>query len=200
MASDKETFFRELDSLDNVTNDEDDTDDQFSRILKSSRKCREPRRGSSTTISRAIPPRLPRIQSAPEASVATCVEGIVPDTASGNRGRPKEMTRLLQSSSSEAPKNRAKKRRAESFKLVPEPQQIFKGLKFFFVPNNDVALARRLRIIKAQEYGALWARVWSSDVTHIIADKNLVFQDVLQVVEADKISVTPLKQEVRTVC
>lgn len=207
MASDKEIFFRELDNLDSLTNDDTDADDQFARILKTSRKPVGFMGAYSAITSSAIPPRLARIQSTPGSSVVksaskevSCVDRLVPDTARNNRGRPKEMKRSLPSCNSEGPEERVKKRRAESFKLVPESQQIFKGLTFFFIPNNDVAPARRLRIAKAQEYGALWARVWSSDVTHVIVDKDLVFQDVLKVVDTEKISVSPFTQGVRLVC
>jgi DNA polymerase IV len=49
-----------------------------------------------------------------------------------------------------------------------------------FFPNSDVSPLRRLRIQRAQEYGALWARIWGDNVTHIIVDKGLTFQDVLR--------------------
>lgn len=38
---------------------------------------------------------------------------------------------------------------------------------------------RRLRIQRAQEYGALWARAWEESVTHVIVDKGLVYDDIL---------------------
>lgn len=53
------------------------------------------------------------------------------------------------------------------------------GLSVFF-PNSDVSPLRRLRIQRAQEYGALWARTWGDNVTHVIVDKGLAFQEVLK--------------------
>lgn len=38
---------------------------------------------------------------------------------------------------------------------------------------------RRLRIQRAQEYGAFWARSWGENITHVIVDKGLKYQDIL---------------------
>lgn len=54
-----------------------------------------------------------------------------------------------------------------------------------FFPNNDVAPARRLRICKAQEYGAVWTTKWDGDITHVIVDRGLLFEDVLKFLKLD---------------
>ncbi|PYH88687.1 putative DNA polymerase POL4 [Aspergillus ellipticus CBS 707.79] len=72
-----------------------------------------------------------------------------------------------------------RKRKCQSV-VIPEQQQIFRGLVFFFFPNNDVSPLRRLRIQRAQDYGASWERTWGNNVTHVIVDKGLTFQDVLK--------------------
>ncbi|PLB43899.1 hypothetical protein P170DRAFT_418330 [Aspergillus steynii IBT 23096] len=75
----------------------------------------------------------------------------------------------------------SKRKRAHLPKVIPEHQQIFKGLNFFFFPNNDVSPFRRLRIQRAQEYGARWAQSWDDEnITHVIVDKGLTFQEVLK--------------------
>ena len=51
-------------------------------------------------------------------------------------------------------------------------------------------MARKKRIEKAQEYGATWATEWSTDVTHVIADKNLRMSDVRKAVGSDKLEVS----------
>lgn len=89
-----------------------------------------------------------------------------------------------------------KKRRTNSVKIIPDDQKIFKGLVFCecsalcshlaftnpvlsdFFPNNDISPFRRLRIQRAQEYGARWSREWVDDVTHVIIDKGLQFNDL----------------------
>ncbi|KAL4752513.1 hypothetical protein BDW72DRAFT_202199 [Aspergillus terricola var. indicus] len=72
-------------------------------------------------------------------------------------------------------------------RTIPEHLQIFKGLVFFFFPNSDVSPLRRLRIQRAQEYGALWAKTWGSHVTHIIVDKGLSFEEILKHLELETI-------------
>jgi DNA polymerase IV len=59
----------------------------------------------------------------------------------------------------------------------PEEEQIFKGLTFFYVPDNDIAPARRIRIFKAREYGATWTRMVSA-ATHIVVDRCIQYKDL----------------------
>lgn len=47
-----------------------------------------------------------------------------------------------------------------------------------FFPNNDISPFRRLRIQRAQEYGARWSREWAADVTHAVFDKELKLNDL----------------------
>ncbi|KAH7163170.1 hypothetical protein B0J13DRAFT_538000 [Dactylonectria estremocensis] len=70
-----------------------------------------------------------------------------------------------------------KRKREPSMKLRPEEQQLFRNLLFFYVPDNDIAPARRLRITKAREFGATWTRNPAS-ATHIVVEKNIAFKEV----------------------
>ncbi|KAI0817950.1 hypothetical protein GGR55DRAFT_694148 [Xylaria sp. FL0064] len=74
----------------------------------------------------------------------------------------------------------AKRKRDKPLQMAPESKQIFKGLSFFYIPNNDISPARRMRITKAREYGAVWTRDLHC-ATHVIVDKDLKYND-LQVV------------------
>lgn len=47
-----------------------------------------------------------------------------------------------------------------------------------YLPNTDVGTVRKLRIGRAVEYGATWAKEWSQAVTHIIVDGHLSLPDV----------------------
>lgn len=58
-----------------------------------------------------------------------------------------------------------------------------------FLPNNDIAMARKKRIQKSQEYGAAWAREWSAGVTHVIVDRGLSLSDVKKAIGADRLQV-----------
>ncbi|KAL0936564.1 DNA polymerase [Colletotrichum truncatum] len=70
-----------------------------------------------------------------------------------------------------------KRKRDPAIKLLPVHQQLFRGLRFYFIPNDDIAPARKLRIRKVQEYGATWARELQ-DATHVIVDKNLAWKNI----------------------
>ncbi|PKK44908.1 hypothetical protein CI102_12091 [Trichoderma harzianum] len=59
----------------------------------------------------------------------------------------------------------------------PEAEQIFKGLSFFYIPDNDIAPARRLRINRAKEFGATWTRDLMT-ATHVVVEKKLEYKDV----------------------
>ncbi|KAK3672535.1 hypothetical protein LTR78_007585 [Recurvomyces mirabilis] len=77
-----------------------------------------------------------------------------------------------------------KRKRDGVVKLVSEAQQIFKGLHFYFFPNNDNNPARAMRMMKALEYGATWQKDWSEHVTHVVVDKQLDYAMVLKEVKA----------------
>ncbi|EON96909.1 putative dna polymerase protein [Phaeoacremonium minimum UCRPA7] len=70
-----------------------------------------------------------------------------------------------------------KRKRNSAEKIMPESEQIFRGLSFFYVPNSDVGGVRKLRIAKAQNYGARWTRN-IADATHVIVDKPLRYADL----------------------
>ncbi|GKT63575.1 DNA polymerase [Colletotrichum tofieldiae] len=76
-----------------------------------------------------------------------------------------------------------KRKRDPSIKTVPEEQQIFRGLRFYFIPNDDIAPARKIRIRKAQEFGASWARSLG-DATHVIVDRNLNWKSIESIVHS----------------
>ncbi|CVK83551.1 related to DNA-directed DNA polymerase lambda [Fusarium mangiferae] len=68
---------------------------------------------------------------------------------------------------SPSPSLAMKKRKREStINLKPESEQIFKGLTFHYIPDDDVAPARRLRITKAREFGATW------DIESVLKNTN----------------------------
>lgn len=150
----KDDFFRDLDGLDYLSDDDQDAGD-IAALIKRTNTAPTEFTSSST---------VPRNQS--ETSMA-------------------RRTKSHQSEQSEG----RKKRRTQSIQIIPESGQIFEGLKFFFVPNNDISPSRRLRIQRSQEYGASWAQTWSSDVTHVIVDKGLDYKELLKVLTPEQLSV-----------
>lgn len=84
---------------------------------------------------------------------------------------------------SPSPSLAMKKRKREStIKLKPDSEQIFKGLTFHYVPDDDVAPARRLRITKAREFGATWVRT-PRIATHIVVEKHILYKDIESVLK-----------------
>ncbi|KAJ5637514.1 DNA polymerase family X [Penicillium lividum] len=190
----KRSFFEALERLDHLDDDEDEEDPLERLITRKPSKipipttavvsvCPEPRalgtlgsvRNSDskqsstdeleTLKTKTLGAKNPRRIEQPTDSKVKTVQrfhttGSMPDLKSGGPA--------------------SKKRKPnKNIKVVSEDQQIFKGLVFFFFPNNDVSPSRRLRIQRAQEYGAQWAQDKLNEVTHIIVDKGLSYQDIL---------------------
>ncbi|KIW67262.1 hypothetical protein PV04_06527 [Phialophora macrospora] len=61
---------------------------------------------------------------------------------------------------------------AAKTKPIDPDRQIFKGLVFFFVPNNDDDAGTRIRIHQAVQHGAIWTHEFCEEVTHIIVTSN----------------------------
>lgn len=89
----------------------------------------------------------------------------------------------LENNSPSIPLAMKKRKRAEgAIRMVPEADRIFSGLRFFYIPDNDVAPLRRARITKAREHGAAWTRDMA-EATHIVVDKHLKFADIAAILE-----------------
>ncbi|KAF8475599.1 putative DNA polymerase POL4 [Kalaharituber pfeilii] len=110
-----------------------------------------------------------------------------PSTASPKTKRQLKATGASKEQAVEAPKRRREKTAAVA--LAPESQQLFKGLTFYFVPNDLNNGARRMRVNKAVEYGAICSNDWANDdVTHIVADRHFEYKHILQYLKIDSIS------------
>lgn len=64
--------------------------------------------------------------------------------------------------------------------------------RIVFIPNDKVAPARKARIDKAMEYGALWIREWGESVSHIIADNYLCYQDITKFLKIPSLPVNAI--------
>ncbi|KAI7287452.1 DNA polymerase beta-like protein [Hortaea werneckii] len=80
-----------------------------------------------------------------------------------------------------------KRKRESDIKYVPDAQQIFKGLHFYFFPNDDKNHARAMRIIKAIEFGASWQKDWNQSVTHVVVDKAIDYNLLLRFLKLDRL-------------
>ncbi|SPN96929.1 related to DNA-directed DNA polymerase lambda [Cephalotrichum gorgonifer] len=88
------------------------------------------------------------------------------------------------------PAMKKRKRGADQVRLVPEADRVCVGLRFYYIPNDDVAPARRARIMKAREYGAFWTRE-IGDATHVIVDRQLKYGDIEGILGAQPLSGGP---------
>jgi hypothetical protein len=85
-----------------------------------------------------------------------------------------------------------KRKKSANFQVIPQAKRIFTGSTFYFIPNNDVAAPRKLRIQRALQYGAVWERVMSTKVTHVVVDGNITMSDVLKHFYGEKLPVSIL--------
>ncbi|KAH8905379.1 hypothetical protein BR93DRAFT_881188 [Coniochaeta sp. PMI_546] len=90
-------------------------------------------------------------------------------------------SRVEQSPSASSTMRKRKRSSSSSLKMVPESEQIFRGLSFYYIPDNDIAPIRKIRITRAREHGVQWIRTLNG-ATHIVVDKNLVYKDIEKIV------------------
>ncbi|KAJ5939649.1 hypothetical protein N7466_002783 [Penicillium verhagenii] len=188
----KSSFFAALERLDHLEDTDDEEEDSFERFAaRKPSKIPIPTAAAATVSLSPEPPVLVRANTDPKPSSANNPEKSKEETGIKNPHRVEQSNslgvRALErvSTTGSMPDTKSggpvsKKRKPnKNTKVVPEDQQIFRDLVFFFFPNSDTSPPRRLRIQRAQEYGAQWAREGSDKVTHVIVDKSLSYQDLL---------------------
>ncbi|MCJ1434004.1 hypothetical protein MMC27_003369 [Xylographa pallens] len=180
----KKIFFETLYSLDDEST-ESEEENEVAVILGASKKSKivspitpEQR----LAIGSRQPTAMGRTMSSPVQSTHNLGATVMHTGKRPQREVPSKPSRnrVVDETKPAAPKNLKKRKRGQSLEPLPESQQIFRGKIFYFLPNNDIAPARRFRIIKAQERGALWVKEWQADVTHVIVDNTLNYSDVLR--------------------
>ncbi|KAL2872058.1 DNA-directed DNA polymerase IV [Aspergillus lucknowensis] len=174
MRADKQSFFSSLEQLECPG---DDSEGEFDRLLACSRK----KDGDMSSPENTSPLRRPCAIRDPSPD-NLAVGAAAKSSQTTMCDMESRTTESVRGSSKPPPASRSsgKRKRGSLGKIIPEHLQIFKGLVFFFFPNNDVSPLRRLRIQRAQEYGARWEKTWGSNITHVIVDKGLKFEDILK--------------------
>ncbi|KAG4440312.1 hypothetical protein IFR05_004219 [Cadophora sp. M221] len=71
------------------------------------------------------------------------------------------------------------KKKGDVIKMVPEVERVLSGKTIFWIPDNDVVLIRKKRIERAREFGAVWVREWTPEITHVVVDNDLNYQHVM---------------------
>jgi DNA polymerase IV len=177
MALNKSTFFRDLDDLDYTS------DDALTETLRS--------KDSVDTTPVLKLSGASKSTRSPLPSKASENDNMAKQSSTGTSNLQEKHNESTKKRRVEAPQSaRSKKRQATSFQRIAESKQIFKGLRFFFIPNNSIAPDRKLRIQRSQEYGASWAQAWSADITHVIVDRGLDYKEVLKVLTPEQLSVS----------
>ena len=196
-AAEEQAADKQVEDIEDSVDDDDGDDDDVVEVIdltqpharQRPRPPRPPRRTVSTILE---PPKtaaaapLRRTNSTPLPETTTNVRGRKRKTdvadADADKARDNPKTKVFKpakSSKSAKPAKTSKKRDATP-PLVPEPQRIFAGLAFYYLP--DAALgARRLRIAKARQHGAQWVRSLR-EASHVVVDKHLAWSEVAAVV------------------
>lgn len=136
--------------------------DRFLQTRPSSNRGNNPLRLSKASIFSDVPP-----EGAGKATLSSLAE---PSAVSSNRVPSSTTPAVIV----------GKRKRRNMAKQVPEDQQIFKGLHFYFFPNDDKNPARKMRIAKAIEFGAQWEREMNKNITHVVVDKLMQYPTVLK--------------------
>ncbi|EEH21115.2 hypothetical protein PABG_03346 [Paracoccidioides brasiliensis Pb03] len=186
-SPDKETFCKSLYEFDGYSDSSQDVD-ELAVLLRQARKRNSPNR----TLSRSPGPgRLNMFSdchSLKRHKISDGQEDIVPTAVPSDRRPPVRSAALMRRSTVDGVSGKsstAKRRQKSTIRLRPEHQQIFNDMVFFFIPNDDIAPARRMRINKALEFGASRLLSWNDTVTHVVVDKTISFSDVLKYLKRD---------------
>lgn len=113
-----------------------------------------------------MPQGAPGVPAGPEPPPTAPIPRHVPEKPAPSLQRPHTITGAI-------PSTTGKRKRYVEFPPLPEEQQIFRNLHFYFFPNNEGHPARRMRINKALQFGATWQKDWSPHVTHVIMDNGM---------------------------
>lgn len=110
------------------------------------------------------------------------------------KGMPQPLLRKTVSDIITAPSSKpmpakvtGKRKREPATKLVLDALRVFRDRHMYFFPNNDLAPARKMRIAKACEYGATWHKQWDAQVTHVIMDKSMNFEQLMKWLKLGKL-------------
>ncbi|OQE17198.1 hypothetical protein PENSTE_c021G07664 [Penicillium steckii] len=183
----KSSFFAALESLDNSDDDQNEEALSFQNILATSRPSNKDISNKPAKVAPSIPepPSLIRANTEPQSASSKDQRRIderkrVDEKKTQIETEVKTVKRSNTTGTMPGNASRgSSKRKADALKIIPEAQKVFKDLIFFFVPNDDIAPARRLRIQRSREYGAQWTRHWGNHITHVIVEKKLKYQDLM---------------------
>ncbi|KAK2775345.1 hypothetical protein FQN52_004029 [Onygenales sp. PD_12] len=182
----KEAFCKALYKYDDSSDNSDDVDELAARLRSARKKTSKPP-FKPPVRSTPAPGRSNTFPDYPVSGRQKGAEDMATSTSPEQTpGLKQPVAKRRSTVDGGAKSSSAKRRRESAVRVRPERQQIFKGMVFFFIPNDDIAPARRMRINKALEFGATRASVWdAAGITHVIVDKNIPYKDILAYLKLD---------------
>ncbi|PGH02546.1 DNA polymerase IV [Blastomyces parvus] len=202
--ADKETFCENLYKFSGQSDNSQEID-ELAVLLKRARKRNSPDRTLSRTPGSEKSDTLPGCHSVKRQKAScTDAQGIAStmgsDKPESTRSAFPNRRSTVDGACGNIPTSR--RRRESTVRVRPAHQQIFNDMVFFFIPNDDIAPARRMRIKKALEFGASRSFTWGDTVTHVIVDKAISFTDVLKYLRIDSLpqSVTLVNESYPAEC
>ncbi|KAK3720418.1 hypothetical protein LTR37_003830 [Vermiconidia calcicola] len=195
----KREFYAGMDSSTNSEDDEAPDPGREASIQAmqkaATRKQNKPSNGLARSVSDS---KLAESQRPPPPASSRVDTGPFPTSSAGNVRLPaslmtrqtfsgtgsKSIANMVPSVSKATGK---RKRESSTNQVAPKEQQLFSGLHFYFFPNTDKHPARKMRIAKAEEFGATWEREFNDQVTHIIVDKAMDFRLLTKFLKQDNL-------------
>ncbi|KAI0164954.1 hypothetical protein GGR57DRAFT_451186 [Xylariaceae sp. FL1272] len=212
----KKALFEQLETLQNCDYESDSFDAHEQAIREQSRAFFRPKQNAvavlqnSCVVSKCLlQPSDDELQiisvtpvnpKRPQLDTTSSLDSIIADTVRPNQRPSQPQTfplthlALSQTNDEQSPSlAMAKRKRLSALDMAPESKQIFKDLAFFYIPNDDVNPARRLRIKKARQLGAHWVRN-ITEARYVIVDRALHLEDIQSILDAH-----PQKQDLTVV-
>lgn len=186
---DKETFCRQLCMT--CDSSDDDKGDEVASLLREYRQKRILKPPGSSVYLSATRNETHELTTNSLQTTSTAVgnpSNVSPEEVANfpEMGRANRSSRRRSAESNLLLRSKKARKSSSSFS-VPKSRQIFKGLVFFFIPNDDVSPSRRMRIQRSVEFGARRATKWCTEITHVIVDKGLTVADVMKYLKIDSI-------------
>lgn len=185
-STDKEKFFAQLDSLDESTETESELETDREPVQEQSRKRQK--LNPTTSVEKevlSVDVQVKDVKSSRQID-ANWSRASRPAAVSATVNKRDHDEHLARKPQPDADNNTTRVTRARRDPAGRDRQAVkglFKNLTFYFIPNDDVAKPRRLRIQSAISQGATWARELGPGVTHVIVDPEITASAIAKYVK-----------------
>jgi DNA polymerase IV len=89
---------------------------------------------------------------------------------------------MLKGAKKEPSKSTATSKKCKSVELpeVPNDKKVFKGLVFYWIPEDENSNHRKTLMAKARSHGAVIVRDLLPNITHVIVEEGIKYVDVVK--------------------